>query len=288
LRVAVVTRGYKRDTRGFFPVSDGAGVIAEARSGGDEPVQIARKFPRAVVIADETRIRGCRRARESYGAEVILLDDGYQHRACARDLDIVVMDATQPLREQRLLPAGRLREPLKNLSRADLVILSKCEPQRRYDQLAQTVSAYASAPVIVSRFVPERLRLFRGGTLETDAYRGKTAFLVCGIGAPESFLRTAEMLGLDVADRMEFPDHHAYSAADIAVITARFHASRAALLLTTEKDAVRFEAHRALLEPLPILYPEMAVHILSGEEDLRRLLDGILTKRVTPTTGGTP
>ncbi len=286
LRVAVVTRGYKRRSRGYLLVSDGKGNIAEAETGGDEPVQIARKFPAAVVIADESRVRGCRRAREEFAAQIVLLDDGFQHRACARDVDIVVVDAHRPLREQRLLPAGRLREPLKNLSRADAVILSRCESQQIRDRMARDIGAFAAAPVIPASYVPERIIRFRdGAAADPEELRGKKALLFSGIGAPASFLRSAEMLGTAPAGRIDFPDHHFYSPADIAEIAAHFRACSAALLLTTEKDAVRLDAHRPLLETLPLYYPQMTVRFLADEDEFLRLLDRKIDRRETISTG---
>lgn len=288
-RVAVVTRGYRRRSRGFFLVSDGRGRIAEADMGGDEPVQIARKYPRTIVIADESRVNGCRRARKEFGAQIILLDDGYQHRSCARDLDILVVDATRPLGEQRLLPAGRLREPLKNLSRADVVILSRCEPHRLSDDMAKSVSAYVAALVIPTAYLPERLISFRDGSAQDpELHRGKKAFLFSGIGAPASFVRTAELLELAPGESMVFPDHHFYSPSDIARIAARFRESGALLLLTTEKDAMRLSSRRALLETLPLYYPEMAVRLLSGEETFHRLLDAKIAGRNSHIDPGTP
>ncbi|MDT8323182.1 MAG: tetraacyldisaccharide 4'-kinase, partial [Bacteroidota bacterium] len=117
-RPAMVTRGYRRESRGLLVVSDGAGMLRDVRESGDEPYQVAAKFPRVPVIADEKRIRGCRHAVQRFDAEILLLDDGFQHRAVARDCDIVVVDAQIGLDGLRMLPSGRLREPLRNLARA--------------------------------------------------------------------------------------------------------------------------------------------------------------------------
>jgi len=124
LKVAVVSRGYRRTSRGTVVVSDGRSVLAAPDIGGDEAFQIARKFPAAIVVVDERRIRGARVALTNFGAKVVVLDDGFQHRSLHRTLDIVMVDAVPGLRRIRMLPAGLRREPVASLKRATIVVLS--------------------------------------------------------------------------------------------------------------------------------------------------------------------
>jgi len=123
-KVGIVSRGYGRASRGVVVVSDGSSLRADARAGGDEPVQMARKYPAAAVVVGEKRVEAARCAIE-LGAEVLLLDDAFQHRYLRRDVDILVLDSRKDIREEPLLPSGLRREPLSSLRRADLVVMSR-------------------------------------------------------------------------------------------------------------------------------------------------------------------
>ena len=127
VRVAVVSRGYRRKSRGVVVVSDGKSVLVDATWGGDEPVQIAAKFPGVPVVVGERRVEAARIAVHALGAEVIVLDDGFQHRGIKRDLDILVMDARKDITSERLIPAGMRREPLNAIRRAGIVAFSRAE-----------------------------------------------------------------------------------------------------------------------------------------------------------------
>jgi tetraacyldisaccharide 4'-kinase len=279
-RVAVVTRGYGRSTRGLVIVSNGRGAVTEAHLGGDEPVQMARKFPSLVVVADEHRVRGCHIAIERFKPDLIILDDAYQHRACGRDVDIVVIDASRNVYEQRLMPAGRLREPLANLSRADVVVLSKCEPEVAFERLALSLRAYTSVPVVATRYIPVALR--RAGdpvALPVDALRGRQVFSFCGIGSPRTFRRTMEHLGTESVGHVDFPDHHTFRDRDVLDLVRQARGMGMTDLLTTEKDAVRLTALLPMFEDIRIHYPEMQVEFLHDEHDFFTLVEERLRRR---------
>lgn len=268
-RAAVITRGYRRETRGTFLVSDGREHIATARQGGDEAVQIAGKFPGLVVIADENRARGARRAIRDFDIEVVILDDAYQHRALYRDLDIVVIDSVEQLYTQRLLPEGRLREPLESLRRADLILLSKCEPTIDVAQAQRSLGAFTNVPVFATRYVP--LRLCQSGsedTYSTDALRELKLGAFCGIGMPEGFHRTLQSLGLHIVFTHDYPDHHWYNGDDIDALLAEGETTGVQAWITTEKDAVRLKDGDLWQRLGRVYYPEMAVECMGDEQTL--------------------
>lgn len=273
IRIAVVSRGYRRTTKGYFLVSDGKGRVASAREGGDEPVQIARKFPTLVVIADELRSRGCARAVAEYRVDCILLDDAYQHRAMHRDMDIVVIDAVDGIYTQRLLPAGRLREPLENLRRADVLLLSKCEAKSSVEQMRLALSAYTHVPVYATRFMPRALRRLESDEdLPLDTLQGVPAGIFSGIGRPEGFRRTLTLLRTDVVAERAFADHHWYGAGDIAALVEQGRTAGVRVWITTEKDAMRLmdtEEWRSLGD---VYYPRMEVEFLDEEEGFDALI----------------
>jgi tetraacyldisaccharide 4'-kinase len=227
-RPAVLSRGYRRTTTGTLTVSDGAGVLADPDAAGDEPAQIARKFPGCVVVVDEDRVRGARELGRRYRPDAIVLDDGFQHRALGRDLDIVVLGAER----ERLLPAGNGREPERSLRRADLVVLGAGR------DIVPT--AAAGKPTARMRYDVERFSgSVPGTTVERQELAAGRFVAFCGIGNPGSFRATLAGQGLDPAAFLEFRDHHRYDADDLDRIDAARRRSGAGYVVTTEKDAAR-------------------------------------------------
>ena len=278
LRVAVVTRGYGRATRGTFVVSDGAGTVSSAAEGGDEPVQLALRHPSLVVIADELRTRGGTFAVDSFNAEILLLDDGFQHRACARDLDIVLLDASIPWEGLQLLPAGRLREPPSHLRRADVVLLTRCRDVEGIASLRENVALHTDAPVIATRFEALELRTLDGMRRDLVEVAGRSAVAFCGIGNPHSFRRTLSALDLHIEMLVEFSDHHPFSTADVRKILD--HASRydTQLLITTEKDAARLGGLADIFKGMELMYVRVGLSFLDDAQTFHDAVDGAIQR----------
>lgn len=282
IKVAVVSRGYRRRTRGTLVVSDGVSLKATPEEAGDEPFQIARKFPRSVVIVDEKRARGAALAAEKFGAGTILLDDAFQHRSLARDLDIVMVNGDEPLEKTRLLPEGLRREPLRSIRRASIIVVSK--PERL---IPQVFVQSLKKPVVITETVPESVCVMKGQKIVApEGIRGMPSVCFCGIGNPTSFRRTLEKTGVTVKDFIAFPDHHSYTPHDLARLAEVFEKSGATLLITTEKDAVRIlpevnfsgtldeeslRVHEAFLSE-SFCYVAIRTAILAGGEEFRRML----------------
>jgi tetraacyldisaccharide 4'-kinase len=227
-RPAVVSRGYG--------ALDGL--------GNDEELLIRRHCPEVPCLSDSDRAAACRSACGAFGADVIVLDDGFQHRAVGRTLDLVLIDATCPFGYGRLLPRGLLREEPESLRRADAIVVT------RYDQVDEPArSAWESG---LDAMVPERPRLrcvYRvtsvaplggGAAVPPATLRGKRAALFAAIGRPESFEATVRRLGVEVVARKWWPDHYPYPAGAAAVIASLRRGDRD-IVLTTEKDAVKLE-----------------------------------------------
>lgn len=287
-RPAMVTRGYRRESRGLLVVSDGAGRLRGVRESGDEPSQVAAKYPRVPVIADEKRIRGCRYAVAEFDADILLLDDAFQHRAVARACDIVVVDARVGLDGLRMLPKGRLREPLGSLARADVILLSRCADVDHGRRLREALRPLTAAPVFATRFAVQDFGQLptpagddpprgRAVSLPLEKVQGTRVFAFCGIGSPGSFTATLRETGLDVAGQRDFPDHHWYTAADIDALWKDAASVGADALCTTEKDAVRLQAlpdaaAQGAAAPGTVLFPRVALEFLEGEEEFMDVL----------------
>lgn len=258
VRVAILSRGYKRNTRRTGPdtlvVSDGVMLNCPADEAGDEPYLIAARLlgsagrPGAMVIVGRDRVAGARRAVEA-GAQAIVLDDGFQHLRLRRDLDIVLLDAERPLGNGWLLPAGRLREPARALVRASALVLTRAAAAGRPDGSGLPA---AGRPVFSARHTPAGLFRWRSNTATDPAeLAGKRVLLFSGIARPDSFERSVGELGIDRCGHLRFGDHHGYSGADLGRIAAA--AACCDALVTTEKDAVRLPLTWGPGRPLYVL-----------------------------------
>lgn len=232
---AVVSRGYGgRAGRGPLVVSRGDGPVVNAAASGDEPYLLATTLPGVVVVVGSDRHAGTATAAE-LGSDLVILDDGFQHRRLHRDVDIVLLDGTDPFGNGRLLPAGPLREPRSSLARADLVLITRSAPDDDREQLEAVLrSCNPAAPRL--RSAHRTVGFFAGG--EHRVERPRRAFVFCGIGNPGRFRADVEAEGVEVVAFEIRRDHHRYDPGELR----RWRSAAAALdavLLTTEKDYVR-------------------------------------------------
>jgi tetraacyldisaccharide 4'-kinase len=275
-RVAVLSRGYRRASTGTVVVSDGTALREGPDRSGDEPYQIARRFPGAAVISDERRRRSARIAVDELHAEAIILDDGFQHRAISRDLDIVMLRPGERPGWTPMLPAGLRREPLSSLRRAGLVAVSEGAGTNREPS---DLKRYTSAPIIRVRFKPDCIfRVFGMERLSSGHLAGKKVMAFCGIANPAGFENTLREMETDLAETMRFPDHHRFTTEEFRRIRDTFERSEAAMILTTEKDAVRCATPEgeSILGALPFCFIRLSTEIIEGGERLHSLLDSLL------------
>ena len=242
-RVCILTRGYRRkNPRAQVVVSDGQSIMATPAEAGDEPFLLANNLlGSAAVICNADRVRAGRYAIEIFGSECFVLDDGFQHFRLARDLNIVTIDATNPWGGGRLLPYGRLREPISGLSRADCIVLTRC------DQAADVTHIRDLSPVFEST-----MQVVRPPQVEGPL----AAF--CAVGNPESFFEQVRKHGYELVCEKAFTDHHWYTQYDINNLIKAANESGAKSLITTAKDAVKLHSLSFSL-PLHVLEVEIAI-----------------------------
>ncbi|MEP7211966.1 MAG: tetraacyldisaccharide 4'-kinase [Acidobacteriota bacterium] len=270
--VCVLTRGYgRKDPSERILVSDGENVLADAVTGGDEPVELARTLSgKAAIVADRDRVAAAAWTREKFGITAFVLDDGFQHRRAGRDLDIVCIDATDPFGGGEVLPAGTLREPVQNLTRAGAIVITRANLAKSTDDLtAQIRKLNTSAPIFtatskvcgVSKLVDF---LNRTHTLEPveDLQPIANGFLFCGLGNPESFRRQLVSENFQFAGVRTFPDHHAYTQSDMQSVQAEAKNIGATSLITTGKDAVKLTG---IEFTMPCFVVTSAVEIVDGK-----------------------
>lgn len=263
LPVAILSRGYRGSFRGeALIVSDGATVLAEASVAGDEPVMLARALPGVVVAVGARRDRVGAAVEHRFGPRVHLLDDGFQHLRLARDLDLVCVDTMDA--GGRPIPAGRLREFPSAIDRADAVLLTQADAATA-DALRVLEARFGADKTF--RFTRRILGYFGpDGAPRTPPAR---AFLLAGIARPERLEADVSARGAVVVGRRFFRDHHAFSASDVAAVTAAARAAGAGAIVTTAKDAVRLPA--TVTDP-PILVLRIAAEIGDERRFRERLL----------------
>jgi tetraacyldisaccharide 4'-kinase len=243
-RPAIVTRGYGRRDRSPRVVV-GPSPQATPERVGAEPLAIALRLPGVPVVVDADRARGARQA-VARGADVLVLDDGFQHLALARDLDVVLLDAGDPFGGDRLPPRGRLREPMSALRRADAVVVTKLAPDDRdtLDAIRSRVDGIVDGvPVLGASLEISRVRT-PDGSHGPDWLQDRRVVAVAGVGRPAGFVDTLRGAGARVMETRWFPDHHAYRPDDLGWMAdaGRRHE---AVVVTTAKDAVKMPADAA-------------------------------------------
>jgi tetraacyldisaccharide 4'-kinase len=258
IRFDVLSRGYRRKTRGALVVDPG-GLPADF---GDEPLLIARRLKAPVIVAEE-RYAGGRLAESRFGPQLHLLDDGFQHRQLARDFDIVLV--TPDDARDRVLPAGRLREPLSSLRRADAIVLA---------------SGASADGLPVER---KRAWRVRRGIAPPQVSSKPVAF--CGIARPQQFFLQLKTAGITPVAETVFRDHHAYVEQDIRDLRQLAAENGADGYVTTEKDAINLGGLFSALEPLAVVPVRMEL------VDAERVLDDMLAaiaERCTPVFAAAP
>jgi len=238
-RVALLSRGYGRTTRGYLEVE----ATSSYREVGDEPLQIKRKFPGVLVVVCEKRAEAIRRIRAEHpGIDLIVMDDGFQHRYVEPKVNVVVVDATRPIQEDRMLPAGSLRDHPSQLLRASYFVVTKCPAEmspmdRRILRKVLIEAAYQS--IYFTRMEPFRPCPVFAGEADPCPDYGSEMIVLSGIGNPEPFLRTMQER-YRVVGELTFEDHHVYRVRDMRQLGALLESHPAASVITTEKDAVKF------------------------------------------------
>lgn len=276
--IAVVSRGYKRRSRGTVVVSDGHSVRASVSDAGDEPYQIAQKFPSTIVVVDSNRKRAITQAVE-LGASCVLLDDAFQHRSVARDVDIVVLPLEDVFSHDFLLPAGNRREPLCALRRCDYIVLTRWSDESQYREALEKLRLYDKPCIGLTTIVEGCANVITWEKCALERIAGKRVIVVSGIGNPKSFESTVRSLNVQVTDFIQYPDHHWYTEADVEQIMLRGKRKNAEIVLTSEKDAVRIKpVLERRMNELPILFLTIQQVVRAGYEELEQLLSTIRQK----------
>ncbi len=283
-RVAILTRGYKRkDTRRNIPPYRMGGYAADCgktqdaryEGMGDEAYMLTQKLGDIPVVVDADRIKGAKKALRDYSADTLILDDGFQQWQIKKDLEIVTIDAQNPFGNKRIIPRGILREPLANLRRADIFMLTKTN--FGLDLEALKVFLKSTNPTArIFESIHEPIGFFDfihpQESINLAALKGKNIVLFCGIGNPGSFTALISSLGINIAAFFKFPDHYNYSAKDIDNIAQTAKEKNIDTIITTEKDVVRVLGICSASYAARFLFLRIKLNIINEQEFHNRLL----------------
>lgn len=268
--IAIASRGYRSAVEKLVePVllSKGQGPLHPAPLCGDEPMLLSNRVPEAIVCVGPNRL-ACGRIAEKHGAEVLLLDDGFQHRRLARDIDIVVIDAKEPFGLGYFLPRGFLRENPIALKRADLIVITYSpEPDERPD-LEHQIRQFTHAPLVWTQLEVLSIQALDGGRI--SSIEGKSVGIFSGIAKPQAFRATIESLGASVVTELPLGDHRSPSPKEFERFQNQCLKDGAQYILCTEKDFVRGLPDHT--ESLPIAWVQSRFVIVEGNEHWEQMM----------------
>jgi tetraacyldisaccharide 4'-kinase len=284
-RVAILSRGYKKSEPSFGQrmrrlalstvhrepprvVSDGRKLLLDSAMSGDEPYMLASNLPDVAVLVDKNRVKSGRYAINRLGCDTLVLDDGFQYLQLKHRIHIVLVDRTNPFGNDYCLPRGILREPAKNLKRADYIFITKSDGQdaAALRQRIRTLNTHAE--IIECRHCPRHLQgVFGNERLALDWLNEKRVCALSGIAAPAGFERSLESFGASLAARYRFADHHRYTEQEIIDAINACSRDHLDAIITTEKDAVRFPRLRRV--DVPIYFLRVDIEILQGADNFQ-------------------
>jgi tetraacyldisaccharide 4'-kinase len=290
-RPGLLSRGYRSlapspdDARAPTPMSNRESA-GSATPGNDEKLVLDRLCPGVPHLQQRDRVASARRLTSEFGCDVLILDDGFQHRRLHRDLDLVLIDALQPFGYEHVLPRGLLREPIAGLRRANLIVITRADqcPDSHRELLKKTLTAARdSAECVEIAFTPQRLVGLDGQIQRLEDLSAQRALAFCGIGNPHGFRKTLTTLSIP-NEFQAYPDHYHYRSEDFDKLASVARSCSAEIALTTLKDLVKIPPH--LWKGPPLFAVEIGVEFLSGQnlltERLRQVIPSItIPDRVT-------
>ncbi len=271
LKPAVLSRGYGGNSKKTVNVvSDGREILLSPDVAGDEPVMIAQRLKNIPVLTGADRFLTGNHALENFGVDTLILDDGFQHLALARDLNILLLDQKEPLGNGQLFPAGELREPIEASQRADLICLTRCSGDENFGSQAGKPMPPDDIEVIKTALrLKSVIRLDSHEIINAEVLRDQPVAAFCGIAKPGDFRQTLETAKARVVFFRAFNDHHRYVADDLKTIAREASKAGAKYILVSEKDSVKIDPSDF---SLPVFKVMVEVEILAGRDVLTKLL----------------
>lgn len=287
-RVVILNRGYRAKWKGSVGVvSDGKKIYMTAAEAGDEAFLLAKNLPNVPVLIGADRAVTGKYAEEKLGADVVILDDGYQHWRLVRDLDILLVDAINVFGNSYMLPRGTLREPLSHLDRADVCLLTKVDQadEANCALIKETVAGCNARAIIVESVhspkgfieIADWYKGIPGKEIAVETLTDKKVVAVSAIGNPASFEQTISDIGAIVAESVRFPDHHDYTMIEMQSVLDKALENGAEAIIITDKDAVKIPAEIIhSVRPLPVYVLRIEISFQAGYDLFIELIENKL------------
>ncbi len=260
LKTAIVSRGY------------GA---KNSQTPNDEAMELLARLPDVPHVQNPDRVAAAIESITEHDAEVIVLDDGFQHRRIERDLDIVLVDASNPFGYDYLLPRGLLREPVRSLDRAGMIVITRCESVEpdAIDSIVHRVGQVTSAPIALARTVADGLVQKDGGHFDLSHLHSGNWFVFSAIGNPANFEKSLEYFSCNIVGSRTFRDHHIYSDEDHEQLSSESTRSGADFIVCTHKDLVKLAPEKLAL---PVYAIRIGIEIIDGQDMFESAIDEVL------------
>ncbi|NLE66864.1 MAG: tetraacyldisaccharide 4'-kinase [Lentisphaerae bacterium] len=291
-KVAILSRGYKKVEHGFWKktldgitgrarrrpprvVSNGRELLLDSSMSGDEPYMLASNLRDVVILVDKNRVKSGRYAIDKTRCDTLILDDGFQYLALKHRVEIVLVDCTNPFSNGYMLPRGLLREPAMNIRRADFIFITKSDGGAKSAELKERLRRMnPRAEISECLHKPQYLcNVYAAERRELDFLRGQRVAVVSGIASPDGFEGELRQLGAEIVYCRRFADHHRYTQQEVIDLINAARRGGAAMIVTTEKDAVRFPKIERL--DVPVYFLRVEVQLLSGMEDFNACISRI-------------
>ncbi|NVM01289.1 MAG: tetraacyldisaccharide 4'-kinase [Candidatus Helarchaeota archaeon] len=275
IKTAILSRGFKGKGRKAKIIYDGINIIGNVKDSGDEPMLMTRKLKNVPIIVGRKKYKSGILAEKNFKSDVFILDDGFQHIALKRDLNILLLNGDKPFGNGKIFPAGSLREPISNINRADIIVMTKTGDLS--EEMIDEVRKYTQAQIFLMMYNVLCLRTLDGNeVILPDELSCLKSTVFSGIADHQYFIKTVINSGVEVLDYIKFPDHHNYKKRDIKKIISSFTKSKADLIITTGKDAVKI--NDSLWKPFPFYYVDIGVEIYDSEKFEEMVMDKIKEK----------
>ncbi len=275
LKPAIISRGYKRQSSGQVVVSEGTGPLVSVEDAGDEPYMLSMLNAGAIVIVNADRVAAAKTAHSKYHADVIVMDDGFQHRRLHRDSDVVVLPREDLLNKKRFIPAGSLRETYTALRRASHVVIMASEgKEANWERAENFLKKYTAAPVYryVKKTQPTLHNSVTGNSIELAALaESPRVHVVAGVGNAPAILDALGQIPMDIAEIHNFPDHFQYPLEIQKKIIERFRQGGARYLVMTAKDFVKWNKDLVSGEPIFFVVPDIHLQPTLAEDLIREI-----------------
>jgi len=244
-KIGIISRGYRRNSKKTLIVTDGKTKPKTWKTFGDEPYLLAQKLDNVPIIVGKSRYQAGIKMIETFNPEIIIMDDGFQHISLSRDLDIVLVNSKDTKETHRLMPVGMLRESVSNLSRADLVILTKTNTHQPSDYLINIIEN-VKCPIINNKIeLDDMLINIKGEPYALDIINSKNVYIFSALGDHEGFEKIMEDTGAIIVGHDKYPDHYIYTLDDLKNIEENANKNGANFIITTEKDIVKIKEYNS-------------------------------------------